>query len=162
MDAVGAVPSVTSARDLGPLERWRSVATLGSVHLWRFPSSPAIGAMALVVALVTGAVGCGDDTPTRSLSPEAERGREIALTNGCVACHGHDGEGPIAPAWRGLYESTVTLDDGTTVIADDAYLRRSVLEPDAQRVAGYALQMPAYDLDDEELDALIAYIRELS
>ena len=55
----------------------------------------------------------------------------------------------------------VTLTDGSTVVADDEYLRRSITDPDAQRVEGYAVNMPANDLEPSEIEAVLAYIREL-
>jgi cytochrome c oxidase subunit 2 len=55
----------------------------------------------------------------------------------------------------------VTLTDGTTVIADDAYLEESIRNPDAARVEGYALTMPDNGLSDDQIAAVIAFIREL-
>ena len=61
-------------------------------------------------------------------------------------------------------ESTVTLDDGTEVEADDAYLRRAILQSRADVVEGYPNVMPVYDgeLSDAEVDALVAYLHDLS
>jgi cytochrome c oxidase subunit 2 len=113
----------------------------------------------LVVALVT---ACGDDgSADLALSPQASAGREIVRTNGCAACHGLDGEGGVGPAFAGRYGATVTLTDGTTVIADDAYLEESIRNPDAARVEGYALTMPDNGLSDDQIAAVIAFIREL-
>jgi cytochrome c oxidase subunit 2 len=108
---------------------------------------------------------CGSDSPSSApsgLSPEGERGRQIARPSGCSSCHGVDGEGQLGPPFVGLYGSTVTFDDGTTAIADEAYLRQSIREPAAKRVAGYQLPMPQSNLSDEEVELLIAYIRDLS
>ena len=60
--------------------------------------------------------------------------------------------------------STVTLEDGTQVVADDAYLREAILQSRGQVVDGYANIMPVYDgeLTDAEVDDLIAYIEDLS
>ena len=95
------------------------------------------------------------------MSPEAERGRRIANTSGCASCHGADGTGGVGPALAGLYGSEVTLADGSTVVADDVYLRRSITDPDADLVEGYAVKMPVVGLDDDEIEAVLAYIREL-
>jgi cytochrome c oxidase subunit 2 len=112
-----------------------------------------------VVAPVT---ACGDDgSADLALSPQASAGREIVRTNGCAACHGLDGEGGVGPAFAGRYGATVTLTDGTTVIADDAYLEESIRNPDAARVEGYALTMPDNGLSDDQIAAVIAFIREL-
>ncbi len=100
-----------------------------------------------------------DDGP--ALSAEGERGHELAANNGCVACHGPNGQGGVGPAWVGLAGSTVTLEDGTTLTADDAYLARAIAEPEADLVDGYTLQMPPNNLEPDEVDAIVAYIKEL-
>jgi cytochrome c oxidase subunit 2 len=68
----------------------------------------------------------------------------------------------MGPPFVGLYGSTVTFDDGTTALADEAYLRQSIRDPAARRVAGYQLPMPTSNLSDEEVELLVAYIRDLS
>ena len=85
----------------------------------------------------------------------------MARTNGCSACHGSNGEGGVGPALAGLYGSQVTLADGSTVVADDAYLTEAIREPDAARPAAYDVAMPSNDLSDEQVAAVVAYIREL-
>ncbi len=55
----------------------------------------------------------------------------------------------------------MTLADGSTVVADDAYIRRSITDPDADRVEGYTVTMPVSGLSDDEIEAVLAYIREL-
>lgn len=96
-----------------------------------------------------------------TLSAAAETGHDVARSNGCSACHGANGEGGVASAFVGLYGSEVTLDDGSSVVADEAYIRESIVDPDAQRVAGYDTPMPSNDLDADQVDALVAYITEL-
>ena len=91
----------------------------------------------------------------------AETGRQVANTSGCASCHGADGTGGVGPKFVGLYGSEVTLTDGSTVVADDDYLRRSITDPGAERVEGYAVNMPVTDLSDDEIEAVLAYIREL-
>jgi cytochrome c oxidase subunit 2 len=121
--------------------------------------------LVLVAVAAISFTACGGDSPSSApsgLSPEGERGREIARPSGCSSCHGVDGEGQLGPPFVGLYGSTVTFDDGTTAIADEAYLRQSIREPGAKRVAGYQLPMPQSNLSDEEVEFLIAYIRDLS
>ncbi len=113
----------------------------------------------LILALLVAASGCGSSGPT--LSAPAEAGSDIARTNGCPACHGLDGEGKTGPAWVGLAGAERPLDDGTTVVADAEYLRRSIIEPDAQQVAGYTIKMPVNSLDEADVDAIVAYIQEL-
>ncbi|MFZ9015393.1 MAG: c-type cytochrome [Ilumatobacteraceae bacterium] len=116
-----------------------------------------------VVAALIGALGaaCAANGTEVSLSPAAEAGREITRTNGCSACHGRSGEGGPGPAFVGLFGSTVEFRDGSTAIADEAYLAESIREPSARIVAGYGFPMPDNDLTDDEIQSVIAYLREL-
>ena len=66
-----------------------------------------------------------------------------------------------APNLAGVYGRPVPLSDGTTVIADERYIRDSILLPDTQIVAGFAPVMPSFagQLREDELLALIAYLK---
>jgi cytochrome c oxidase subunit 2 len=110
-------------------------------------------------ALLAAACSTAADRPP--LSAQAEKGREIAATAGCVACHGSNGEGGAGPKWFGLAGSTVTLDNGSTVVADTTYLHDAITDPEKQRVKGYAIHMPKNTLDQIEVNSVIAYIEEL-
>lgn len=66
------------------------------------------------------------------LTDPVARGQKWAETTGCIACHSLDGTRLVGPTWKGLYGETVELTDGTTVTVDDAYLEKSILEPNAQ------------------------------
>jgi cytochrome c oxidase subunit 2 len=82
----------------------------------------------------------------------------------CVACHSTDGVVGVGPTWLGLYNSERTLVDGTTVIANDEYLRNAILHPDSQVVDGFANVMPTIYADtfsEKEIDGLIEYIKTL-
>lgn len=73
------------------------------------------------------------------LTPE-ERG-ELWYSNGyfgCEACHSLDGSDGVGPTWQGLYLREEVLTDGTVVVADEEYIRSSILEPNNQIVEGYA------------------------
>lgn len=111
---------------------------------------------------VVSAAGAGDQGATAPLDPElVERGRDLVTSSGCAACHGADGGGGIGPSWVGLAGSDVELVDGTTVVADESFLRRSILEPEAQLVNGYGVVMPPNGLDPDQVDAVIAFIESL-
>jgi cytochrome c oxidase subunit 2 len=73
-----------------------------------------------------------------------------------------DGSGR-APSLNGLYGSKVRLADGSAVVADDAYIRESILQPNAKIVAGYQPLMPPYQgqLTEEQILDLMAYIKSL-
>jgi len=103
-------------------------------------------------------VSCGGDP---ELSDLAARGRDLVSDKGCAGCHGASGAGGVGPAWKGLAGSTVTLEDGSEVVADTEYLRRSIVDPQAEIVSGYSVTMPAAVLTEDEVDALVAYIEAL-
>ncbi|MGI9647072.1 MAG: c-type cytochrome [Acidimicrobiia bacterium] len=107
--------------------------------------------------------GCGGSTTEDTFSSSGQTGLETARVLGCAACHGADGEGVegLGPSFHGLYNSQVELTDGSTVIADRDYLRRSILEPDDEIVAGFGLPMPPYNPSSRELEAMLDYIQEL-
>ena len=100
------------------------------------------------------------------LSELAKKGQQLYRELGCVGCHTVDGSPSTGPTWKGLFgaEREVQLPDGTTqtVVADEAYLRESIVDPNAQVVQGFPAIMPAYpQLGDEELNALIEFIKSL-
>ncbi|MCL4529306.1 MAG: c-type cytochrome, partial [Chloroflexi bacterium] len=95
-------------------------------------------------------------------TPEG-RGGQLATSLGCRGCHTIDGSKLIGPSWQGLYGSQVTLSDGTTVTANDAYLIESISNPSAKIVKGFetAAPMPKFDLTDAQIQDLVAYIATL-
>ena len=90
--------------------------------------------------------------------PVAEAGAAVFHKFACDTCHSQRG-----PTLAGVYRSKVKLSDGTEVIADDNYLRNSILQPSAQLVAGYTTLMPAYKgiLSEEQVIQLVEYIKSL-
>ncbi|WP_160108393.1 cytochrome c oxidase subunit II [Pseudomonas izuensis] len=90
-----------------------------------------------------------------------EKGRQLAEKYGCGACHSQDGSTSLGPGWKGLFGRTEQLADGTSVQVDEAYLKESILTPQARLVQGYPPVMVAYTLNDDELGALVALIKSL-
>lgn len=92
-----------------------------------------------------------------------EQGQQLARNRGCLNCHSVEGSPSVGPTWQGLQGKQETLSDGSTITVDDDYLRESIVDPTAKIVTGFPPVMPPYDkLNDEELQALIAYINSLS
>ena len=117
-----------------------------------------IGGTIAVVVLVVGVVGFAMTRPeTEPVKPSKD-----ALALGCVSCHSVDGARSEGPTWKGLYGSQVTLADGSTVTVDEAYIRRAILDPQADVAPGYSMAMPTIDVSDAQLERLVAYIRSLS
>jgi cytochrome c oxidase subunit 2 len=81
----------------------------------------------------------------------------------CSSCHLQDAQGR-GPALAGVFGKPVQLQGGATVVADEAYLRESIVNPQAKVVAGYQPIMPTFQglVTEEQLLQLIAYVKSLS
>lgn len=114
-------------------------------------------------AVVPASAPAAPAVPQEPATPEA-RGAELAKSLGCLACHDTGNKKLIGPAWGGLYGSQVKLTDGTTVTADEMFVRNSILEPNAQVAEGYmAGTMPPFGalLKEEQIEEIVAYIKSL-
>ena len=82
---------------------------------------------------------------------------------GCASCHA-GGPTQRGAKLEGIYGHEVKLNDGSTVIADDEYIRNSILNPAGQIVEGYQPIMPTFkgQVTEEQLTQLVAYIKSLS
>jgi len=89
-------------------------------------------------------------------------GEKLFVEKACSTCHVPDGKGR-APSMNGVYNNKVLLADGSTVVADDAYIRESIVQPNAKIVAGFQPVMPTFQgqLTEEQILALTAYIKSL-
>lgn len=97
--------------------------------------------------------------------PPAEAGKELFANKlGCASCHKEDGSGGRGPSLKGIAGKQVRLQGGTTVVADDTYLRNSILNPQAQLVENYPPIMPTFQgqVTEDQLMQLVAYIKSLS
>lgn len=92
----------------------------------------------------------------------ALRGRKLFTKLQCLTCHGADARAR-APVLEGLYRQVVPLQNGRSVVADENYLRESILQPAAKVVAGFQPIMPPYQgqITEEELVQVVAYLKSL-
>ena len=92
----------------------------------------------------------------------ALEGRKVFLKYRCISCHSATA-GARAPVLEGLYGNIARLNTGRSVVADDAYIRESILDPGAKIAAGWENIMPTFrgQISEEEIYALIAYFRSL-
>jgi mono/diheme cytochrome c family protein len=106
------------------------------------------------------------DTSASSTEATAVFGRHLFHEIGCVGCHSIDADAPpgIAPNLGGLMDNERRLADGRRLVADSAYVVRSILDPSADVVEGYPANMPSYEgvLGDVEVTSLLLFIRSLS
>jgi cytochrome c oxidase subunit 2 len=91
-----------------------------------------------------------------------QQGQQLFTQLACVTCHLPDGSGR-GPSLVGVFGSTVTLDNGTKVVADETYLRESILTSQAKTVAGYQQLMPTFQglVNEDGLASLIEYIKSM-
>jgi len=92
----------------------------------------------------------------------ALQGRKLFTKLQCITCHGATAQAR-APVLEGIFNTHVPLNDGRSVLADENYLRESILQPAAKIVAGYQPIMPTFQgiIKEEELIEMIAYIKSL-
>jgi cytochrome c oxidase subunit 2 len=99
-------------------------------------------------------------TPGETL---ASAGAKRFVEQACNTCHGEQ-KGSRGPSLTGLYGSTVRMQSGQTIVADEAYIRESIVNPQAKLLEGYPPIMPTYQglISEEGLLQLTAYIKSLS
>ncbi|QIF04889.1 DUF6797 domain-containing protein [Roseimicrobium sp. ORNL1] len=100
--------------------------------------------------------------------PTVEEGLRLSNMVGCMACHSIDGTtvGKVGPSWKGIYGTKRELAKKGTAVADEAYIRESILNPSAKVVKGFEkfdTGMPIYAgiLNESQVESLILYIKSL-
>ncbi len=93
-----------------------------------------------------------------------EVGELLYNRKGCVACHTTDGSKRVGPSFKGVFGHAVETRDGRRLVADAAYVKQSILEPNAVVVAGYEPVMPPFagQLSDREIGAITDWLKTLS
>jgi cytochrome c oxidase subunit II len=93
----------------------------------------------------------------------AEQGGVLFRRYGCSGCHEH-GDVVRAPSLAGVYGGPVPLASGEVIVADEAYVRDSILLPKRDVVAGFAPIMPSFAdrLGEGDLVRLVAYVKSLA
>jgi cytochrome c oxidase subunit 2 len=99
---------------------------------------------------------------TGSATPAAA-GQQLFQTLGCASCHGASGEGGRGPTLAGLFGRVTPIEGGQSVRADEAYIRESILNPQAKLVAGFGPIMPTFQgqVTEDQLVQLVAFIKSL-
>jgi cytochrome c oxidase subunit 2 len=101
--------------------------------------------------------------PVLGASGVAAEGRRVSAEQGCLKCHSVDGTRHIGPTWHDLYLREERLTTGRSVVADEAYLTKSMMDPAAEIVHGYQNVMPTYQgrLSAPEVAAIVEFIKTL-
>ena len=121
-----------------------------------------VGTTAERTALPTLAAAAAQDAVDADL---VKRGAKLARRSGCASCHSLDGSRRPGPTWKGLHGRKRPLTNGQEVVADEAYLRRAILTPDAEIAQGFPKRMMpknfAQKLSEEKIRALIELIKSV-
>ena len=93
----------------------------------------------------------------------AERGAQLFTQHACNSCHLETGQGR-GPSLKDKFGTTESLQDGSTVVVDEAYLRESILNSQAKIVKGFQPLMPTFQglINEEGLVALIEHVKSMS
>ena len=93
----------------------------------------------------------------------AAKGQRVFHQYGCSTCHDFGGGGP-GPSLKNVYGRRVRIENGPDVLADDAYIRESILDAKAKTVYGFAQVMPLFQgqITEEEVVQLIEYVKSLA
>lgn len=92
----------------------------------------------------------------------ASQGEKLFQEFGCTTCHRPD-SGARGPNLQGLYGRPVRLSDNRVVIADDNYIRESILHPNAKIVQGFQPIMPTFQgvVSEDGLIQITEYIKHM-
>lgn len=94
----------------------------------------------------------------------AAKGQMLLADKGCLGCHSIDGSKKVGPTLKGVFgrkETVVTAGKERDVVVDEDYIRKSIMNPDADIVKGYPPVMPVIPLTKEELDVVVGTLKEL-
>ena len=92
--------------------------------------------------------------------------QRLLFERGCISCHSLEGNAMVGPTFKGLFGAKViaaTAGVEHTIVADSAYIYRSIVDPRADVVSGFPNTMPLSRdiLDDQEIYQIIAYLKGL-
>jgi cytochrome c oxidase subunit II len=93
----------------------------------------------------------------------ASQGEKLFQRYACNTCHTNDATGR-GPVLAGLYGKTIQLAGDRSIVADDNYIRESILNPAAKVAKGFQPIMPTFQgqVNEDELIKLLAYVKTLA
>ena len=91
------------------------------------------------------------------------KGKALLEKFGCLGCHSTDGTVKVGPTFKGLFGRSVPLADGRTAMADEGFLKESIVDPGAAIEKGFPNVMPTFkgQLSDDDIAAIIDYLKTL-
>jgi cytochrome c oxidase subunit 2 len=163
------VPAFRTKQDVIPgryTTTWFEAARPGTYHLFcaEYCGTLHAGMIGRVVAMEPAAFQAwlAGEEPGGAAVPIVEAGAALFAAQGCASCH-TPGVHARAPELDGLFGSTVQFRDGSSAVADENYLRESIVDAGKRVVAGFDPIMPTYQglLSEEQILQLIAYLKSL-
>jgi cytochrome c2 len=142
------------------------VAALVAVNFFGVEAKEAEAKAETSTSTATQPASTGATTTTAAPAGDPSKGKALYTSLGCVGCHSLDGSKGTGPTFKGLAGSKVQLTNGQSVTADDAYLTKSIDDPDAEIVQGFtpgimsAVIKPGSVSQADTAD-LVAYIQTL-
>lgn len=94
----------------------------------------------------------------------ADVGATVHKEKGCIACHSLDGTAGTGPSWKDVFNNERQFVDGEPIIADENYIRESILNPGKHVLAGYGNVMPTFQgqIKDPEITGVIELMKSIS
>jgi cytochrome c oxidase subunit II len=92
------------------------------------------------------------------------QGSQLYQVKGCAACHSTDGSPRVGPSFKGLLgkkEEVTSAGKKETLVVDETFIRKFISEPNVVHIEGYPPIMPKISMTEEELAALVDYIKSL-
>ena len=171
------VPAFRVKRDVLPsrfTETWFEATKAGRYHLFcaEYCGTEHSGMIGTVVVmepqeyqawLAGGGRGPGGGGVQAGAATPEDAGKQLFTQLGCVTCH-RSQSGGLGPVLAGVPGSKQQLASGETIVANDDYLRESILNPRLKVVAGFTPVMPSFagQVTEENVVQLIAYIKSLA
>ena len=93
-----------------------------------------------------------------------EVGELLYNQQGCKACHSLDGSKLVGPSLKNVYGFEFLTTTGQTIVADDAYIKESILTPNASIIDGFQPVMTPFagKLGDKEIEAITEFLKTIS
>ncbi len=144
---------------------WFHTTKVGTYHLFcsQYCGTDHSGMIGQVIVMEPYAYQAWLSSGGGATATLADNGQQLFTQLGCATCHRSDTQGR-GPNLADVFGKQVSLEDGRTVVADENYIRESILNPGAKIVSGFKPIMPTYQgqVSEESLMALVAYIKSLS
>jgi cytochrome c oxidase subunit 2 len=160
------VPAFRVKQDVLPgkyTTEWFKPTKLGEFHLFcaEYCGTNHSGMIGRVVVMEPAAYERWLSTGTTASM--AMLGERLFRDRGCSGCHGANSQFH-APPLEGVYGKPVPLSNNEVVIADDQYLRDSILLPGKNIAAGYQNIMPSFSghLSEQQIMQILAYLKSIS